>query len=198
MAGRPLRRLMLTELERRATEAGLDGPLDVVYEWVAAGQTLKDLAFDVSKSVRREISPGTLSLWIHSTDEGRKMIAEARLIAAAMLAEEAMGYIDDADETKEAIAKAKAQADIRMWLAERWNRKDYGADKNNINVNVINTGQLHLDALRQRAIAAPAVEIPEAEFEILEKRESAGISDEEIAAIEASADPPPLLPPQSD
>ena len=156
MAGRPLRRLLIAELERRALDRGHDGPLEVVYEWVAGGRTLRELSHDVSKKVGQFISPGVISLYTNSTPEGKQMMREARAIAAALLAEEALEIMDDADEDKNAIAKAKGQVELRTWLASRWNRKEYGNDQAQVNVN-LNVGQLHLDALRQRAVPATAL-----------------------------------------
>jgi hypothetical protein len=181
MAGRPMRRALIAELERRAAAAGLEGPLDVIHDWVTSGQTLKELSLNISKTTGKIVSAGTLSTYINSTPEGRQMITAARALAAAALAEEALELLDNVDEDKNAIAKAKEQANMRTWLASRWNRKEYGSDAG-VNVNIVNMGQLHLDALRHRATVVR--DLPGAKTALNPGNDSGEASDAEFELLE--------------
>ena len=76
-------------------------------------------------------------------------LAHARQIGASGLAEEAGAILDDVREDRDAIAKAKARSEFRVWLASRWNREEYDAKAPQ--TLVVNAGTLHLTALRERA-----------------------------------------------
>jgi hypothetical protein len=83
------------------------------------------------------------------------MLAQAKKACAEALVEQSMEILDDADETREAIAKAKAQADTRQWMAAGMDRAAWRDANPQVNVQV-NMPQLHLDALRARAIELKA------------------------------------------
>jgi hypothetical protein len=145
---------MVAELERLAAEMG-EGmtAIDYVCERTAGGDTLIEICRDVGKTIGHNLQGGTLSSWINTDQERRAKIQAARAIGAISLAEQGMEMIDDADESREAIAKAKASAEYRQWLASKWNRPMFGADVAQVQVNV-STGSLLLDALRQRQVTA--------------------------------------------
>lgn len=173
MAGQPVKRRIIAELERRAKaastpEAALTA-LDIIHDYIAAGATMRDLTRDLAKVLGENVSDGVLTTWVHSTPGGRAMLAQARALAAHAMAEESLEIVDDADEEKSALNKAKLRADQRMRLAAAWNRKDYGQDQQAISVT-INNGQEHLEALRHRQVqnATPKMLPPaEADFEIV-------------------------------
>jgi hypothetical protein len=76
-------------------------------------------------------------------------LRQARAEGAAVMAEEARCIVDSVSENRDAIAKAKLRADIRTWIASKWNREQYGEAKQS--AVQITVQQLHLEALRQRA-----------------------------------------------
>lgn len=178
MAGQPLKRRLIEELERRAVAASEEagepqGPLDVIHDWVASGGTMIDLTLDLAKRIGyTNISErsGILSAWVNSTPEGRATLAQAREIAAHRLAEETEDILDQADETKEALAKAKLRAENKRWLASKWNRAVYGENVPQVAVS-FDIGQLHIDAMRQRRLEtgdqSPTLAIPGKDFEVL-------------------------------
>lgn len=158
MAGQPLRRAMVAELERRAAAASTeDEPLtaiDYVCQRTAGGDTLREIARDIGQVIGHpDFQSGTLSSWINSSPDWRAKIALARSVSADILAEDAGEILDDADEDRDAIAKAKARADYRMWLASKRNRAVYGADTAQVAVQV-NLPDLHIDAMRRRQVEA--------------------------------------------
>jgi hypothetical protein len=170
MAGQPIKRALVAQLEKQAAESSEDRgealtALDVVYEWVAAGRKTKELVQALAKAAGVRVSENAggsiLTTWVHGQDGGREMMDRARGDAAHALAQEALEIVDEADEDKTALNKAKLQADQRNWLASRWNRKAYGQDTASIALN-LDLGGLHIDALRQRkledAVPQPAVE----------------------------------------
>jgi hypothetical protein len=180
LAGQPLKRKIVEELERRAQAMSEEQgepvtALDVVHDWVAAGRTMIDLAADVGKSIGHNLaSSGVLTTWVHSTPGGKAMMAQAREIAAHALAEETVQILEDADEDKSALLKARLRAENNRWLASKWNRRDYG-ETPQVQVNNFDIGQLHIDAMRQRRLetgdTTPTLALPAAvegqDYEVL-------------------------------
>lgn len=157
MAGQPVKRALVAQLERMAQEASEEREepitaLDVVYEYIASREgKIADLGMRCAKLAGIAVSErnvgAVLTMWIHGQDGGREMMERARADAAHVLAEEAIDLADDADLDKQSISKAKMQAEQRQWLASRWNRKAYGQDASaNVQVN-LNLGELHRQAL---------------------------------------------------
>lgn len=173
MAGQPIKRALIAELERRGKleDPPLSG-LDYVCEWVAGGQTMRDLVRDVNVTTKLDLNLDTtlLSSYVNATKEGKQKMIQARAAAAHILAEQGMEILDDADEDRDAIAKAKGRAEYRRWLAGAWNREAYGQQQAQVSVNV-NLAQLHIDAMRKREIPVvapqPALEAG-ADYEVLD------------------------------
>lgn len=138
-----------------ASIGGEDGVLDRV----RAGETLKDIADHVSRKSGTRIAASILGSWMNATPERKAALVQARKDSAPALVETAMSLLDEADHDREAIAKAKAQADIRTWLASKYDRQTFGNDAAQVNVQV-SLGDMHLDALRQRTV--PVVQAPAA------------------------------------
>jgi hypothetical protein len=174
MAGQPLKRKLIEELERRAAALAEEtgepcSPLDVIHDWVAAGRTMRDLTIELGRAVGHQLSAssGILTTWVNGTPEGRAMLAQARQIAAHALAEETMDILEDADDDKLALLKAKLRAENNRWLAGKWNREAYGETPQvQVNNNRFDIGQLHIDAMRQRRIetgdTTPTLALPAA------------------------------------
>jgi hypothetical protein len=110
-----------------------------------------------------------------NSDHGRKAkMAVARLDSAHVLAEDSVDLADQLAEegtelTREEIALLRERTEGRRWLASKRDRATYGGDVAQVNVQV-NTGQLHLDALRQRQIeskAQPMLPPAEADVEVV-------------------------------
>ncbi len=153
MAGSPLKRAMLAQLTRLAAEIGPDAlPEDAVLVRVASGETLKSIAATLSQWAGVRIPSSVIGDYMNAAPERKAKLAKARRDSAPALVEDAIAILDDADLDRDAIARAKAQADIRTWLASRYDRATFGNDNTaQVSVNV-SLGGLHLDALRRRTV----------------------------------------------
>lgn len=151
---------MIAELTRLAGEAD-EGttPEDIVLGQVAAGLTLRAIAKDISAAAGLYISPETLTLWINRTPELKTKLAAARKAGAPSMVEHAAELLEEVDTDRDAIAKAKAIAEQRNWMASKYDRQTFGNDAAQVNVQ-LSLGDMHLDALRQRVV--PIVRAPAA------------------------------------
>jgi hypothetical protein len=147
MAGRPQRREMLKKIED-AAEAAKMSMAEFVYDYVASGKTLVDLADEVG------YSRSHISRHLNSIPEIKEALEKARLEAADALAEQTIKLADDlaarldrGEEVKnERIAVLREQTSSRKWWAATANPGRYGKPDTSITINL---GDLHLDALRK-------------------------------------------------
>ena len=139
MAGQPKK---TQDLMRLDVEPELG---ETVLGMLAEGKMLSRICYDTG------LGKAALLKWLAATPERAEAFAQARASAAHVLAVEAIEIADEADEENPvAIQKAKLRTQVRQWTAERWNKKDYGAAKAEVNISI--TG-LHFDALRRRTLA---------------------------------------------
>lgn len=178
MASRPKRQRLLAALRDRA-HAELEDPdasaLDFVVHFVGGGGLVSELALSLAEEMGESVSRTFLSGVIHNiAPDASQQVVAARRRAAALLAEESLEIADTPHKTREDIDQAKLRIGTRHWLAERFNRDEFGA---NSRVAVqISIGALHLDALRQCSLAdsLPASALGEAaiaDAEVLEGEE---------------------------
>lgn len=163
MAGRPKRRVLMGELERRTREEFADESgeciathLDYAVSWVASGKTIRALAEDIAATLGESMSREFVSRYFHTAfgDEANQRLTEARARGAHALVEEAQAIVDAAPEQREALQKAKMRADMRTWLSERWNREEFGAPKGaHLQIDV---AQLHINAMRAHSVKRSA------------------------------------------
>jgi hypothetical protein len=108
----------------------------------------------------------------HEAGAATARLTSARARGASELVAEGKELIDNVAPDRDAIAKAKAQVEVRTFIASRWNREEWGeAPKQVTNVTI---GSLHIDALRShkraRVSATVAAEqISDAEVEAIEE-----------------------------
>lgn len=167
MAGRPLRRAMIAEIERRARAHFEDedlpqdqraSHLDYIVSWVQDGNTVLQLANEIAEKLSLPITSQQLGRYIRDFPDGASRVQEARQQGAHSMVDQAIDIVDKAPADRDAVRKAQAQANVRTWVAERWNRKDLGAPKGPAIQVSINT--MHLDALRRRAAVAQVTHLP--------------------------------------
>jgi hypothetical protein len=128
------------------------GGWQVILERIANGETFKQIAPDygVSKSyVHRMISRKSQPKLREAYERARRESAEAH-------AQKALEILDNVTPTRDEIAKARAQAEHRRWLAQAYDRDTFGPPQQNAQVT-LNIASLHLDALRR---AAPPRALP--------------------------------------
>lgn len=173
MAGRPKRRALALELERRASAYFADRddasdvtPLAYVCAWIENGGTITSLAADMTDVTRERLSTYLHS--IYGENEARSRLARARVRSADAHSEAGLQAIADAGLSKEEISKASAIARQRNWMAEKFNRAEFGQSP--AATVSISLGSLHLDALRAfhgasaKATVAPVETVVEAEI----------------------------------
>lgn len=159
MAGRQRRREMIHQLERRLAEWVETQPEDQTFDvadfacsWVASGNTMTQLADEISASMGFDISRDMVMRYLN---EGRpdlsRRLEKARRDGAHGMVDQAIKTADNASTfSKEDLQKAKQQTDVRLWVAERWNKKELGRAPDT--VITVNNNTLHLDALRARQL----------------------------------------------
>lgn len=161
MAGKPKRRAVIVELERRTREyfeLGVEDIdkrliLDYVEEWTRGGKTLTELAVDVTTRVHFPVERQMLVRVLEYLFEGE---SETRLRAARVPASHAVAeqvvMIADAPVLDSADAsRARNRMSSRQWLAERWNPGEYGVKV--VPQVAISFDAMFLDALKARASA---------------------------------------------
>lgn len=159
---------MIAEIERRARAHFEDedlpqdqraSHLDYIVSWVQDGNTVLQLANEIAEDTGLKISSQMLGRYIREFDDGAQRVQEARQQGAHSMVDQAIDIVDNAPADRDAVRKAQAQANVRTWVAERWNRKDLGAPKGPAIQLNINT--MHLDALRRRAAVSSATLLPQ-------------------------------------
>lgn len=167
---------MIAELERRAAAFDEATVLEYACDRISSGKSIAELAEDISDTIGAGddyVTRHMLSKYLNGLEGGPAALAAARAEGAHGLAESGIKIVDEAIEgTKEQIAGAKSAADFRLRMAGHWNKPDYAPQGgNNVNVQVNNYGQQHLDALRRRQVEGriekPALPSGEPDVEVV-------------------------------
>jgi hypothetical protein len=151
MGGRP----RLTAMEHKVRAAGGD---DVIFDRVIAGHKTQDIMaeYDLSREM--------FYVWIKAGGPERKAAWQAaKEMAAHVKVEEGQEILDDPTpiiHAGEASLRAH-RANYRKWVAEKWNKEDYGPEAG-MQIN-LSAGNLHLDALRVAGFKSTALPTPEPE-----------------------------------
>lgn len=129
MPGNPKRRqdvAMLNEM-----------PEEMIFSMVESGKSIADICIDLG------ISKRALDEWIDENDHSA-MITRARMRAADLMACETIKIADgmDVDHAQRDVQRIRT----RQWLAERWDQKTYGLQKQA--QVTINLQDLRMEALR--------------------------------------------------
>ena len=136
MAGKPLRKKILTDVAQR-------GGAEYLFEELASGKTMTKLAENYGCS--REYFSKT----IHSMPEYAAVIGKAKSAAADALVEEGLGMVDalDGGSSMSEISATREKVQWRKFMAGSYNQERYG---NRPQTNVtISVSDMHLDALRK-------------------------------------------------
>ena len=136
MAGRPLRKRILNEIQEK-------GGADYLFEEIASGNTITKLAKDFG--CNRQY----LSTTINNIPEYSQALSKARQEAADALVEQGLTMVDELDggSSSSEIAATREKVQWRKFMAGSYNQERYG---NRPQTNVtISVGDMHLDALRK-------------------------------------------------
>jgi hypothetical protein len=139
MAGQPKTyRIRKALAERATTELGQDGTIwDYYLLWLASGQSPLALARSLTErelggedvhreTVRRIVMAEGEAALGGDAQAATATASRAREIGAGALADEAGEILDNVSEDRDAITKAKARADFRVWLAGVYDRPMFG------------------------------------------------------------------------
>lgn len=131
MAGRPLQKKLATVIE----EHGGD---EWFFDKIVEGQNVNKIALDLGFGLRM------VYFWLNATEERKAAWQEAKRLAAHTHADMAM---DVANGSSNETAKADwLKIKMHQWIAEHYNREEYGQQPL---VNVQTTiNQIHLNALQ--------------------------------------------------
>jgi AraC-like DNA-binding protein len=166
MTARPFLQALAARIEARAAQDGVSG-IEHICQRIADGEVMKTIADEFG------CARNTIYLYIKlGGDDWRRLFERARIESARTHAEDALSIADTVPATTADVAKAREQIGQRRWLAERFDRPTFGQ---RTDVNILQIGELHLDALRRRggpdALPAPrpalgpGVDVVEAEIE---------------------------------
>lgn len=152
VAGRVRTVAVQVELEEMAKRYEVDTPLEAACEWLEHKGDMRSLVKELQARTGLEFHASTVERALAGVTPGgaeavRAALSRARARSAFGLADEAKEIIDKVVEDRDAIAKAKAQADLRLVLAGKYNKDVFGEQKQQgvqLTINV-----LHLDSLRR-------------------------------------------------
>lgn len=115
------------------------------------------------------VSLGVFYAWLHSdkTDGRWQRWQDNKKIIGSSLVEEGLDIVDDADDGS--VQAARLKAEQRRWMAERYNRSEYG--KPDATLNVVNVGTDWLAAMKQVEEESSRPEEIVIEAEVLEIEE---------------------------
>lgn len=106
-----------------------------------------------------------LARWMRQREEVRNAIDQARRDRAEFLRDEAMAIVDDVAEESDAIAKAKARAEMRKWAAQVDDPGKYAKPEKSGQIQgslhiVVDTGILRPGDAGFRDVSASLTELP--------------------------------------
>lgn len=161
MPGRKLEQKLFKEIGERASKQGSTGPM-YVFDWVADGRTLQELANDL------DCSRSFLSRILNGNPDYRAALQEARKEQAEKMAEDSLELVDSLahkeELTSQDVSLAKERVGVRKWLSAMNSPERFAQKQQNLTLNI---GELHLSALKK---ARPALELAQEVGHVIEGR----------------------------
>lgn len=169
-------RQFLNQLEKRLEQLGGE---DYLFDRIASGERLKDIAADLG------CSRPYLYKWRDREpfkDRRRERWSEAMRLSGEAKLEEGEEILDGLADTHKLITSADvsvgvARSNYRKWMAQVRDPEQFG-DRSNGAGMILNVGVLHLDALRS-AGSRPQVG-PVVEADVVAIEEGAEVEDNEV------------------
>jgi hypothetical protein len=128
------------------------------------------------KNMPKEVGPmstGVFYAWLKATPERASKWQMVQEIQGSTWAEEALEIVDDADQDN--VQVARLRSDTRKWLAERFNRQQFGKPELTATIG-ITIGQEFLESLKkveqwakEERSAEGEAPVQEAEYEVVEE-----------------------------
>jgi hypothetical protein len=151
--------------------------LDYTAHWIANGGTLIRLAAKLQEA-SQSAAQGPYEPLLQGETIGRMLrrtfgdqvvdarFALARARGAHALVESTHEIADESVTSSEDASRARNRIGTRQWAASAYERNTFGQRGNQVNV-AINLGQLHLDALRHRAVQQGETTLPDGQVRAL-------------------------------
>lgn len=167
--GKPRRTAMVNTLQaltRDYFEDDAHSPLDYAIAWTQRGRTIVNLAQHITHTFNGgpELKPGQFEITrdmlmtylkeLGGDDVQAKLVAARREGAHGMV-EEGVQTLDDGSDERDTSNANVRRLEARERLAAVWNKAEFAKAGGNTNV-FLSFGQMHLDALRSRALPASA------------------------------------------
>jgi Bacteriophage Sf6, terminase small subunit-like len=170
MAGRPKEKRFREALTRLAEREEMS-PLDWVVAQLESGMSVRKIGEALREEAKEECSPQWIYTLLHGlTPDAKDRVREARKVGATALADQALEIADRPASSTAEVQANRLAVDTRRWIASSFDRATFGDAPPKVEV-AVSFGQLHLDALRQRAIptfqAAPPALPAGPDFETL-------------------------------
>lgn len=149
MAGKPIEDWLLKTIDAQ-------GGWDTIWERVSEGESQSAIASTFKRpDTGKGLSQGFFARVLHLDPERTRAFWAAKKVAATGYAEEAADILDNVPVDRDHISKARERASHRRWMAGAFDRDRYGEKGGDVNVNVLNVADMHLDSLRHRMVEAP-------------------------------------------
>ena len=160
MAGRKITKTALAKLD----EVGEERIMEYYVHERSVLKLLKGI-----KSKTGPISVGIFYTWLHQEGGRWGRWKEAKKLIADLLAEETYAISKDADA--KTIQVSRLQANVNQWLAERYNKEEYGkgGEDSGVTVSIGATFLAALKEIEEERKATLLADVPEAKFEIIEE-----------------------------
>lgn len=139
------------EVDIKVNNAQTPTHLEYVCARVEDGTTTKALCKEISATIGYELTYDRLMRYLRDAfgpELAAQELDSARVRASHCMAEQALEIVDAPAYDSVTVQQARARANQRNWMAERYNPSRFGQQKG-VSVNV-SIGSLHLDALRSR------------------------------------------------
>lgn len=144
MAAKPIERFVKRQIQDQGGWAR-------ILERIASGETVADVSRTLLRPDGQAISRAFLSRLLHADADRSQAVLKARDEGADAMVDEGLHLVDRASQDRDAIQKARVQADMRLKVAGLVSRERWGDSKQAVNITV-NTASLHVDALRHRTV----------------------------------------------
>jgi hypothetical protein len=158
MAGRPKEQRFRAALERLAEREEMP-PLDWVVAQLESGTSVRKMGDALREEAKEECSPQWIYTLLHGlAPDAKERVREARRVGATALADQALEIADRPAATTAEVQQNRLAVDTRRWIASSFDRATFGDSPPKVEV-ALSLGELHLSALRQRAVQT--VRVPE-------------------------------------